>query len=104
MLSLERTLSLGYLSRHWARTALVIASIALGIAALVATRSLNQCLGKAAQSATNPLSHQADLLVVNGQLGVPRELASRLAEAHVPGVRAAHPLIIGRVALTDLEN
>src|SRR6516162_9453714 len=66
MLSLQRTLSLGYLGRHWTRTALVVASIALGVAALVATRSLNQCLGKAAQAATNPLSNLADLLVVNG--------------------------------------
>jgi putative ABC transport system permease protein len=104
MLSLQRTLSLGYLSRHWTRTVLVIASIALGVAALVATRSLSQCLAKAAQTATNPLSYMADLLVVNGQLGMPRALASRMAEAGVPGVRAIHALVIGRVALTDLDN
>jgi putative ABC transport system permease protein len=104
MLSLQRTLSLGYLGRHRIRTTLVVASIALGVAALVATRSLNQCLGKAAQTATNPLSHMADLLVVNGQLGVPRDLVGRLTEAGVPGVRAVQPLVIGRVALTDLDN
>jgi putative ABC transport system permease protein len=104
MLSLQRTLSLGYLGRHRTRTALVVASIALGVAALVATRSLNQCLGKAAQAATNPLSNLADLLVVNGQLGVSRDLADRMAEAGVPGVHALQPLVIGRVAVADLDN
>jgi putative ABC transport system permease protein len=104
MLSLQRTLSAGYLGKHWIRTVLVVAIIALGVSALVATRALNQSLGKAAPGAVDPLSSLADLLVVNGQTGVPRALVEKLKEAQVPGVRKLNPIVIGRVAIPELEN
>ncbi len=40
MLSLYRTLSLRYLSRRWFRALLIVATIALGVGTLVATRAL----------------------------------------------------------------
>ena len=45
---LYRLLSLRYLVHRWDRAALVVASIALGVATLVSTRILNQCIEAAA--------------------------------------------------------
>ena len=45
-LALHRTLSLRYLRRRWPRTLLIVLSIALGVATLVATRLLNTNLMK----------------------------------------------------------
>ena len=47
MLSLYRTLSLRYLSRRWFRALLVVASIMLGVATLVATQALSATMSKA---------------------------------------------------------
>jgi putative ABC transport system permease protein len=80
-LDLQRTITLGYLRQRWTRAALIVLSIALGVSVLVATRALNQNLSKAAQGASNPLSGLADLLVVNGQSGVPASLVETLREA-----------------------
>src|SRR5439155_7703786 len=51
MLSLYRTLSLRYLSRRWFRAALVVASIMLGVATLVATQALSETMSKATLAA-----------------------------------------------------
>ena len=48
MFSLQRTLTIGYLGQHPTRAGLVVASIALGVAVLVATQALKQSLGRAA--------------------------------------------------------
>jgi putative ABC transport system permease protein len=95
--SLYRTLSLRYLQQRWARATLVVASIALGVATLVATRALNQSVWTAARAATTPFAGLGDLHVTNGEAGVRRALADRLA--HAPGVHAAEPLVVGRVRL-----
>ena len=86
MLSLQRTLSLGYLAQHPTRVVLVVVSIALGVGTLVATRSLDDILHKAAEKAVNPFATFADILVVNGATGVPADLADRLNDAHLPGL------------------
>src|SRR5262249_20814056 len=104
MLSLYRTLSLRYLRQRWSRAALVIASIALGVATLVSTQALNQTMTKAARAAVNPLAGAFDLQVCNGDLGVERELADALAASRIPGVVSATPLVLDRVALPDLHN
>src|SRR5947199_7440663 len=89
MLSLYRTLSLRYLRRRWFRALLIIASIALGVAMLVATRALNQTMARAATSAANPLAGVADLLVSNGEAAVDAALAREIEK--LDGVRAAMP-------------
>jgi putative ABC transport system permease protein len=99
--ALQRNLSFGYLRQHRTRTLLVVLSIALGVATLVATRALNACLGQAARQAVNPLSQMADLLVVNAQTGVPRELADRLRRAGIPGLEDAQPFVWGRAYLPE---
>src|SRR5437764_15286720 len=104
MLSLQRTLSLGYLGQHPQRLVLVVASIALGVAVLVATRSLDDSLHQAAKGAINPFTTFADLLVANGQTGVPADLADRLKEARLPGLADAQPLVMGRAALVELKD
>ena len=44
MLTVFRLLSLRYLRQRWTRSALIVASIALGVATLVSTRVLNRCI------------------------------------------------------------
>jgi putative ABC transport system permease protein len=105
MLGLHRTLSLGYLSQHRTRSMLVVLSIALGVATLVATQSLNRGLGAAAQNATNPLGGLADLLITNGQAGVRRELATELlADKSALEVQDAQPVVMERIVLRELKD
>jgi putative ABC transport system permease protein len=91
MLALYRTLSLRYLGRRRLRTLLVVVSIALGVATLVATRTLNDTMGRAVLASTNPLSGVVDFVIGNGDLPVPRDLAK--AVAAVPGVRSVQPKV-----------
>jgi putative ABC transport system permease protein len=104
MLALQRSLSLGYLRQHPTRSVLVVLSIALGVSTLVATRLLNQSVNRAAREAVNPLARKADLLVVNAQTGVPRELASELRKADIPGLLDAQPIILGRISVPELDG
>jgi putative ABC transport system permease protein len=116
MFSLSRTLSLGYLAQHPTRAVLVILSIALGVATLLATQAVSRGLGKAAQESANPLAGLADLLITNGQAGVPVDLADRLDDeikkGAFPGVAAresgkeasVQPFIVLPVALKELDN
>src|SRR5262245_9457092 len=102
MFSLYRTLSLRYLEQRWPRAVLVVASIALGVATLVATRALNQSMTEAVRGATAPLAGVADLHVSNGESGVPISLADDLTR--IEGVRRVEPMVLGRVRMPDLEN
>jgi putative ABC transport system permease protein len=102
MLSLYRTLSLRYLRQRWPRAALVVASIALGVATLLATDALNQSMTEAVRGSTAPLAGVADLHVINGESGVRQSLAADLAK--IEGVRDVEPVVVGRVRLPDLEN
>jgi putative ABC transport system permease protein len=101
-LSLFRTLSLRYLKLRWSRAAMVVASITLGVATLVATRALNQSMQAASQVSARPLGGMADLVVSNGDVGVNLDLAPELSQ--VDGVRAVMPLLIERVYLPDLDR
>src|SRR5438067_7849664 len=101
-LSLYRTLSWRYLQQRWSRAAMIVASIALGVATVVATQALNTTMTAAAQVASRPLAGLADLSVTNGDAGVDKNLAAELVA--VPGVRAVMPLLVERVALPDLDN
>src|SRR5262249_20479917 len=104
MFSLHRTLSLRYLRRRSSRTLLVVLSIALGVGTLVATRSLSDNMTQQAHRAVTPLAGIGDVLVSNGELGVPRDLADELKNTTIPGVKGVHPLVISRVALPELDN
>jgi putative ABC transport system permease protein len=102
MLSLYSTLSLRYLRRRWLRAVLIVASIALGVTTLVATRALNQTMTNAGLASLNPLAGAADLVVSNGEAPVARSLSAELAK--VPGVGAALPRVFERGKLADLND
>ncbi len=97
MYSLYRTLSVRYLTRRWFRAVLIVASIALGVATLVATRTLNETMGNAVVASTNPFAGFVDFVVTNGELTIDRGLAKELAA--IPGVRSAQPWIWNNVRL-----
>src|SRR5258708_24556041 len=104
MFPVQRTLSLGYLAQHPTRMVLAVLSIALGVATLVATRSLDDSLHQAAKGAINPFATLADMLIANGQTGVPADMADRLNDAHLPGLADAQPLVMGRSALAEMKD
>lgn len=96
MLSLWRSLGLGYLSRRPLRSVLVAFSIALGVATLVATQSLRRGI---VQGKRDPFS-LGEVIVTNGRAGVSAELERQIREAAIPGIDSVHPLVMGR-ALVD---
>ncbi|MBY0460494.1 MAG: hypothetical protein K2V38_24530, partial [Gemmataceae bacterium] len=102
-MSVYRVLAVRYLLQRWDRAALIVASIALGVATLVSAQILNQCIEAAAQDTTTPAA-SAELYVTNGEAGVLRSLADELRAANVPGVKAVQPLIYDRVTLPDLDG
>jgi putative ABC transport system permease protein len=104
MFTLHRSLSVGYLRLHPTRAVLIVLSIALGVATLVATRLLNQSINQEAPEAVNPMAKIADLVVMNAQTGVPRALAAEIQQAQIPGVRDAEPIVLGRITLPQLDE
>src|SRR4051794_10495278 len=97
MFAVYGTLSFRYLRQRWVRALLIVASIAAGVAMLVATVGLNQTMARAASASANPLAGAADLLVTNGEFPVDQILVEKIAS--VPGVRSARPCIFARVKL-----
>ena len=81
-----RLLALRYMLHRWDRAALIVVSIALGVATLVSARILNQCLEAAAQDTTTPVGG-ADLYVTNGEAGVLRRGPRRRWAWWYPGRR-----------------
>ncbi|MFO0876638.1 MAG: FtsX-like permease family protein [Gemmataceae bacterium] len=104
MITLLQTLSLGYVRQHRTRTILIILSIALGVATLVATQALSRSLKGGIEEGVNPLSRLADLLIMNGDAGVDAALGKELELASVPGVAGVTPFVLTRASLPDLKN
>jgi putative ABC transport system permease protein len=102
MWSLYRTLSLRYLSRRWFRALLIVASIALGVATLVATRALNETMSKAVLSSANPMAGIADLVVSNSGMGIAKSLADEIRT--VPGVQSVRARLFANACLPDLDD
>ncbi|MCI0640528.1 MAG: FtsX-like permease family protein [Gemmataceae bacterium] len=102
MLSLYRTLSLRYLSRRWLRACLIVASIALGVAALVATRALNATMTRAALTAANPMAGIADLVVSNGELPIAHAMAKEISQVY--GVVHVRARLFENARLPEFDN
>jgi putative ABC transport system permease protein len=100
MFPVFRSLSLRYLRLRWDRSALVVASIALGVATMVSTRLLNQCLEAAAHDTMTPIP-TADLYVTNGELGVMLAVADDLKQAKFGGVENVVPMIFEQIRLPE---
>ncbi len=97
MLSLYRTLSLRYLSRRWFRAILIVASIMLGVATLVATQALAETMSKATLATGNPMAGKLDLVITNGELPVDHALARELAA--VSSIKTVVPRIFGHAKI-----
>jgi putative ABC transport system permease protein len=82
---------LRYLSRRWFRASLIVASIMLGVATLVATQALNDTMSKATLASSNPMAGTIDLIITNGEFPIDRSLTDEIATVH--GVKAVHPRI-----------
>ena len=105
MLSLQRTLSLGYLVQRPTRMVLIVVSIALGVATLVATRCLDDSLHQAAKGAVNPFATLADLLVVQRRRPASPPTSPTASRPPTWPVSAdVEPLVMGRAALIDLND
>src|SRR5262249_7835462 len=94
--------SLRYVSRRWFRAVLIVASIALGVATLVATRALNATMSKAALNIANPMAGIADLVISNGELTTASSLATEIAK--VPGVKSGKARICENARLPEYGN
>ncbi len=79
-----------------------MASIALGVATLVATRALNETMSKAALNASNPMAGVADLVVSNGEMTIARSLADEIAQ--VPGIKSVRARIFENARLPNFGN
>jgi putative ABC transport system permease protein len=97
LLSLHRTLSLRYLSRRWFRALLIVASIMLGVATLVATQALSETMSKATLAAGNPMAGSIDLIITNGELPIDRKLADEVLKN--PRVKSADPRIFDQAKI-----
>ena len=102
MLSLFRSLSLRYLFQRWDRASLIVASIALGVATLVSTRILNNCIDSVVQQTTNPVA-LGDLQIANGELGFSQTIVKELEEAQIPGVQSMLPLVVDRIEAEAMQ-
>src|SRR5262245_50588964 len=98
MLSLFRTLSLRYLWRHQLRAALVVMSIALGVAAWVATRALYGTVTHALHQVATPLRGDADLYVTNNAARFVDASLQYQLKRDVPGIERIEPLILENVS------
>ena len=99
-MSVYTLLSRRYLRQRLDRAALIVVSIALGVATLVSSRILNQCIETAAVESATPLS-LGDLMVSNRGFGVDLALADVVRSANIPGVKSVTPLTVAKVALKD---
>ena len=103
MFQVFRLLSLRYVLKKWDRAALIVASIALGVATLVSTRILNQVIQEAAANTTTPLG-MGDVFISNGEIGIDRKMAEEIRAAKIPGIESVQPVVVDRVYLPEQNN
>ena len=103
--ALHRHSSWRVLRRHPGRVAVVVAAIAIGAGAVVATGSLIESTLASFEASVRAVSGDADLRIANGFVGVAEDL--RDAVARVPGVAAAGAILSSTVrvrrATSDTE-
>ncbi len=96
---LLQELSLPHWVKHAPRTALTLLSIAVGVAAIIATSVVSQSVFNSFENLVRATAGRADLQVTNGGVGVPEELTEKLLA--VAYVTHASPFLSGFVALPD---
>ena len=94
---LLRLVSVAYLRRHSGQTSLVVATVALGVAAIVATGSLIESALASLEIAREATTEHADLRVANGFAGVSEDLVEVVRG--VEGVASAGGVLLGTARL-----
>jgi putative ABC transport system permease protein len=102
MISLFRTLSLRYFRRRLTRALIIVFTIALGVATLVATRTLNDTMDRAVRAVTSPLAGNVDLMITNGDGLVDGTIALQLTDIH--GIDTVRPLLLRNVTIPELKG
>lgn len=97
-------LSIRYLRQRWDRAALIVASIALGVATLVSSQTINRVIEKAADESAMPMKGAANLAITNGTAPVSLKIADDLRKANVRGVKSVQPLLFERITLPKLDD
>src|SRR5436190_19205263 len=87
---LLRTLSLSYVRRHRAKTALTLLGVVVGVATFTAIRTARTTLTTGLRSTVDRMAGKAALQVTS-DAGVPEEMQERLRE--LPGIRAQAPVV-----------
>jgi putative ABC transport system permease protein len=78
MISTFRRISLRQLAAHKLRTALTVFGVALGVAAMIALRLLNESASRSFAEATERIAGRTALEIHNGEAGVPEELLEEI--------------------------
>jgi putative ABC transport system permease protein len=86
-----------YLRRQARQASLVVATAALGVAAIVATGSLVESALASLEITREATAEHADLRVANGFAGVPEALVAQVRQ--VPGVASAGGVLLGTARL-----
>jgi putative ABC transport system permease protein len=102
MLALIRLISLRYLARHPLRVGLTLTGIALGVAAVVAIRLVNDSITLGMRRIATELAGGSHLIVSGDKTGVPEELLEQVKS--VPGVAHAAPVVKQTVLLRAVDG
>jgi putative ABC transport system permease protein len=94
---LVRFVSAFYLRRHAGQAALIVGTVALGVAAIVATGSLIESALASLEVTREATAERADLRVANGFAGVPEDLVESVRA--VEGVASAGGVVLGTARL-----
>jgi putative ABC transport system permease protein len=94
-----RRVSVPHLRAHPARTAITVAGIALGIAAVVGLRLAYEPISRSQEQALARLAGNARFQITNGELGVPEEVLEDIRE--IPGLGTASGSVQGFLPLAD---
>jgi putative ABC transport system permease protein len=99
---LFRALVVRWIARRRLRSALAVASVALGVAAFLASAAVTNSIERTATAAVMAISGGADLGVESDAGGVPSAWAKELRD--VPSVAGAAPVVMGWVGARGLTK
>ena len=102
MLSAFRRVSLRHLAAHKLRTLLTAFGIALGVAAMIGIRLVNDSAARSFERTIDRMAGKAVFQIANGSAGVPEELLDEVKA--VGGVKVAAPTVQGFLPVSSLRG
>jgi putative ABC transport system permease protein len=102
MLSAFRRVSLRHLASHKLRTFLTASGIALGVAAMIGIRLVNDSATRSFGRTIDRMAGKAVFQIANGSAGVPEELLAEVKA--VGGVKVAAPSVQGFLPVSSLRG